>query len=541
MKKILSLFLVLTFITMSLSSCLLKNHTHEYGEWVTLTEASCTSVGKQERACSCGEKETQDIPKFDHSFSSATCLAAKKCTVCSTVEGDPLGHDFSPITDDVPTLISGATVYEKCSRCSEMKVTDEDPIGPQELDMPVIYITDIDASAIPLYDLEKSDGEIAVKYEYVSNSSDIQSFTSFCSIKVQGASSQYYPKKNFTVKFYEDEALSSKLKVDLGWGNQNKYCMKANYIDSSHARNIVSARLFSEVIQSRTSIEPGLIDQAPNYGVIDGYPVLVYLNGEFHGLYTMNIPKDKWTFGMSSDESKHEALLMADHWSDSVALKEEIGYPYEDYEWELEHCSTADDSWVRDSFNELIRLLNCGDNEKIKQELPQHLDIEAAIDNMLFTFAISAADNVSKNVLWATYDGKVWIPSMYDMDGTFGIIWNGQPWGSTEPYEADYVAPEITEDGELDIPGSKLYEILITCYADEVEARWDELRKDVLSIENISEKFDEFFAEIPDVVYVSEQQKWEEIPFAKNNLSNMYAAAEQQLARLDEFFHTFNK
>ena len=249
------------------------------------------------------------------------------------------------------------------------KGTDKKPTNANNEEkypeIPIVYITDLSNENVPLAELEKADGEITVKYQYVSDSPDIESFECFCEIKVQGASSQTYPKKNFTVKFFEDKNLSKKLKVDLGWGKQNKYCMKANYIDSSHARNIVAANLFAEIVQTRDNVNAGLA-AAPNYGVIDGYPVEVYLNGEFHGLYTMNIPKDEWAFNMKGKEESREALLMADHWSDSVALKEEIGVPYEDYEWVVEHCSTADDSWIRDSFNELIRLLNCGNNERIK-------------------------------------------------------------------------------------------------------------------------------------------------------------------------------
>ena len=31
-------------------------------------------------------------------------------------------------------------------------------------------------------------------------------------------------------------------------------------------------------------------------GAIDGFPVLVFNNGNYVGLYTWNIPKDKWNF-----------------------------------------------------------------------------------------------------------------------------------------------------------------------------------------------------------------------------------------------------
>ena len=554
MKKFLYVCLLLIIITFTLNSCnqeqpspeketfgdiTPEEHTHKYGEWTITSNASCTENGERERVCDCGEKETKTIKALGHKYNISTCEDIV-CQVCNKLSKEQ-AHDFSVTRSDAPSLNASAIQVEKCSKCGEENSTVlSEKVEPQTLEMPVIYIDDIDPGAIPLYDLKKSDGEITVKYRYVSNSADIESFDCFCEIKIQGASSQHYPKKNFTVKFFEDEDLSEKLKVDLGWGKQTKYCMKANYIDSSHSRNIVAAKLFSEIVQTRDNINEGLT-AAPNYGLIDGYPVAVYLNGEFHGLYTMNIPKDKWTFNMSGKEESREALLMADNWHDSVALKEEIGDSYEGSGWEVEHCSTDDDSWIKESFNELIRLLNCKDNDRIKQELPNHLDIEAAIDNMLFTYAISASDNVSKNVLWATYDGNVWIPSMYDMDGTFGIIWNGQPWGTTDPYNAKPTYPTISSSGKVKVADAKLYEVLISCYADEVEARWRSLRSSVLTLDNISKKFDDFFAAIPDIVYYSDQEKWDEIPYAKTNLANMYASVEQQLARLDDFFYNFNQ
>jgi len=64
------------------------------------------------------------------------------------------------------------------------------------------------------------------------------------SVKWQGSSSLSYPKKNYTVKF--DQAFEAA----PGWGAQRKYCLKANYIDFSHCRNVVSAKLWGQ--SSRT-------------------------------------------------------------------------------------------------------------------------------------------------------------------------------------------------------------------------------------------------------------------------------------------------
>ena len=64
-KLTILLFVVGTLLTITMISC---GHEHTYGEWCTVTEASCTEIGMQERICECGEKETQTIPTVAHQF-----------------------------------------------------------------------------------------------------------------------------------------------------------------------------------------------------------------------------------------------------------------------------------------------------------------------------------------------------------------------------------------------------------------------------------------------------------------------------------------
>lgn len=125
-------------------------------------------------------------------------------------------------------------------------------------------------------------------------------------VKWQGASSLGYPKKNYTIKF--DNAFEA---VE-GWGVQDKYCLKANYIDFSHARNVVSAKLWGEIVKSRTNANAKL-SALPNGGAVDGFPCIVMLNGNFHGLYTFNIPKAGWLYGMGNSETNVERLSFKEY------------------------------------------------------------------------------------------------------------------------------------------------------------------------------------------------------------------------------------
>ncbi|MBE6647533.1 MAG: hypothetical protein E7611_07870 [Ruminococcaceae bacterium] len=486
-----------------------------------------------------------------------------ECLLCGEIREDPSSHAYSQFEtcndlvcarcgfileqdhewvyhSGTATLISAGTVIEQCTRCLEKETYDVEQVDPAILGMPVIYITDLEDAIIPLASLKKNDGEILVKYQYVSNNDEIDSFECISEIKVQGASSAGHPKKNYNVKFFTDGTLAKKLKVDLGWGKENKYCMKANYIDVSQSRNIIGGKLFAQLVESRKSIAQGLLG-APNYGVVDGFPIIVYVNGEFHGLYTMNIPKDDWMFGMEGGEESREALLMADAWTGEVSLKKQIGDGLlEEYGFELEHCSTVDDSWVRISFNRMVEILNCGDKDRIIAELPLHLDIEAAIDNMIYTYFINTADNTAKNILWATYDGTVWIPSMYDMDGSFGIYWDGTPLpvdSNDHNSTPRNTFPSINANATFYVPGNQMYQVLIKYFSAQVRARYLELRKTVFSYNNFSSVFEDFFDQIPEVVYASDLEKWTRIPYADDNRDNMFIATKYQLQRLDAFFY----
>ena len=41
-------------------------HTHEYGEWVVVKEATEAEEGLREKTCSCGDKQTEKIEKLEH-------------------------------------------------------------------------------------------------------------------------------------------------------------------------------------------------------------------------------------------------------------------------------------------------------------------------------------------------------------------------------------------------------------------------------------------------------------------------------------------
>ena len=61
---------------------LLDKAAHDFGDWTTVTAATCTTKGSQERVCStCEYKETQEVEALGHTPGAAvTCTEHQTCT-----------------------------------------------------------------------------------------------------------------------------------------------------------------------------------------------------------------------------------------------------------------------------------------------------------------------------------------------------------------------------------------------------------------------------------------------------------------------------
>ena len=308
---------------------------------------------------------------------------------------------------------------------------------------------------------------------------------------------------------------------------QSKYTLKANYIDYSQARNVVAGKLFSNVVHSRGYDDE--LNALNNGGAVDGFPIVIYLNNAFQGLYTLNIPKDNWMFGMKGSNSK-QAIIMANTWNDTVALKEDINYEFTNG-FDLEYCSTEDEdtSWVVNSFNEMRRILVNYNGNALMERIDKYIDVERAIDQMLFTIMIAAADNTSKNMIWVTYDGVKWIPSMYDMDGTFGLVWHGR-----EYYDTATMSPPGIFGSNL------LWQRLWENYKYDICDRFEELRYDVINRNKVEKEFKSFESLINPIVREAEKERWISVPSQNtNNYNQIITYYTNRLSYLYNFFNNY--
>ena len=326
--------------------------------------------------------------------------------------------------------------------------------------------------------------------------------TGLCSVKWQGSSSIAYDKKNFTI------SLDNAFEVMEGWGAQKKYCTKANYIDHSHARNVVCARLWGETVKSRATV-PEVLKNLPNYGAVDGFPIIITINDEFQGLYTMNIPKDGWMFGMGS--GTQEAIVCADKWVAATSFKGEAKIDGTDFK--LEYVTNEDDdAWVATSLNRLINACINSNGSDLDTTIAQYLDWQSAIDYYIFCVLTEGADMTGKNYLLATFDGVKWYFSAYDMDSTFGLHYSGKSFlpANNNPTFAQFASFH------------RVMELIKLYKKDALKARYAELRESVFSESNIAVLFNNFTGQMPSPVLIQDVKRWPMIPnTSANNVSQI--------------------
>ena len=318
-----------------------------------------------------------------------------------------------------------------------------------------------------------------------------------------------FEKKNYTIKFFEDAGESKKHKLSFnGWAPTNKYCLKANYIDYSMCRNVVSSNIWSEVVQSREVLDK-IIAELEFYGGIDGYPVALFINDEYKGVYTFNIAKDEDTYKIS-DEENEAMFVINSAYSDAANFKALITEGDKKSVFDLEYSYPEHSVWAYDSMNNLIQFVMDNDGVAFVNGIDQYLDVDAAIDYLITAYVLGVTDNFAKNMILLTYDGQQWIPNMYDLDTACGLIFDG-----TGYMNYDFCLPTINNDGGISSGTENLlWDRLLNNCSDRFMGRYFELRKNILSTNSLERKYLDFIDSIPLECYEEELELYPEIPYA---------------------------
>lgn len=175
---------------------------------------------------------------------------------------------------------------------------------------------------------------------------------------------------------------------------------------------------------------------------------------------------------------------------------------------------------LKKNFDDLVTFVKDSTDEEFIEHFNEHIDFESALNYAILANVINGYDNSSKNCMMVTYDQKLWYPSLYDLDSTFGQNWYGNG----------------TCDYKFLIENSKsiLWERFNKLFRDKIVERYSELRKDIITKDYIMGLFESFKSTIPETLYEKDRERWPDAPGL--DYAQIEEYLDYKLPYLDEYY-----
>ena len=318
-------------------------------------------------------------------------------------------------------------------------------------------------------------------------------------VKAQGDSSTGWPAKNYRLKLFKDEQCTDKLKLMLpGSGfKTNSFNIKSYFTDASEALNIVDAEIAKQIYESNS--DGSLVAEMPNYGEVAGRPLEMIVNGLDQGLYVISTYHQDKLFGL--DDKKADQIAISGTNNDQSRfqrpitlddLKAERGFEAESPE-KLSQATV-------DKINELYELAHASGADYQRLE-NQYLDVNSAINYLLFSFVVNNSDGLHKNVFYVSKDGSKWSIVPYDFDLSWNYTWGSGTgnWFMPADYNFENRLKEVNNLLFLNIYNHHMQDII---------DRYKQLRSNVLSTGNIIKLFNDWYNEVGMATYRHNDQLW---------------------------------
>lgn len=381
-------------------------------------------------------------------------------------------------------------------------------------------------------------------------------------ISAQGNSSLQFPKKNFKADFVEDEWVGDKpTDITIGdWVKQDGFHFKAYYTDYLRGVAVVGLRLYDQMALNTGRAWTRAVEHIgkPKENARcypDGFPCIVYLNGEFYGIFAWQLKKHRDNMNQKKTTEEHihldGKLSTINFWgAESISWKDfEVrnpkglytmdGNPYDgDNPKELMDETSAhfgsdtDDTASQEDKERTARVkhrivalshayskvedmrASNADTAEIHTFIESRFDLPGMLDYACLHFAVNNYDGFSKNWQWFTYDGEKWFVAPYDLDC---IIGNRHTGTFLVPPDRNYAS------------GGNPWQLLKTYgpmswltsyYADELKDRWITLREaGIIDEGNISRLLDGWYDSVSDF-YDEEWKRWPESKCISETITN---------------------
>lgn len=348
---------------------------------------------------------------------------------------------------------------------------------------------------------------VPMRVKYTSPNSEIYG-ASFdypaCDVWWQGTSSLQYVLKNYSIRL-KDENMAEVLYSPFKGGREDSiFCLKADYMESSHAHNCGIAKFINNCVYDTKNPSQIIDNRVRN--TIEGFPVLMYLNDELLGCYNFNYDRystKAFGYDLIDGTISYEISANTDttagaffKWT-SASGKTEKDYYATDFEAVYPETRRFGD----DDYEEIKRLVtwvNDADDILFREQINEYFNLEYLIRYYLIVTVFGAVDNLGKNAKITSYDGRIWYFQAYDLDTTLGLDNTGF---------LKFPSDIEVEAGTFNTSGSQLWTKLERVFPEEIKAEYSLMRQKEFTLDNImSYIYGEQISQIPQTIYNKDMQ-----------------------------------
>ena len=390
-------------------------------------------------------------------------------------------------------------------------------------------------------------------------------------MKHQGNSTMNQRKRGYRYTFYKNATFAKKDKIKIGeMLRLSGYNMKAYAQDPSRIKEPILYRLFRQIWQERPITDRYDWDNKVNglfhgaTGTCLGFPVTFNVAGEFYGFYVFLIKKDEKNYMLNGedesgifvsgstnsnfawgrylpysitenydeemlDEMSESTIKALENWHHFINGRLYLGS--DENEYNSTELTNVDGTMYVTSTLEGGQVVQSSVSAELipfdEEHIPDRLDVLGFIDYFINMQVFTMSDNCHNNIIFYSNSEKkkLW-PFFYDLDGTILTQYGA---------DADIMNPSVTWCSDM-----SLWENLLDMYWDSVANRYFELRRTILTIDNIKSIYKDIVSEIPEDVYPKERNKWGST-FAPDTFDTFITFLEQRFNYLDNHYFSRGK
>ena len=283
------------------------------------------------------------------------------------------------------------------------------------------------------------------------------------SIKKRGAASLGYPKNSFTVEFDPEDQLELS---DQGMGDKRHLVLITSFDDNSYVRQELAYGLWADMTEHAGA----------DRMVVRTFPVVVYLDGEYFGLYTASDHVDDeflGQMGLNRDGELYKAVSHDANFFSTAYGGSAKGTPHQGYE------QKEGTDWG--PLDDVVNFTGSASSGQIRDT--EVLDIPEMMDWLLFVVFTAADDSAGKNsyLAWDAASGQLRF-APWDFNHCWGQDWRTLRVGSShENRFTNY---------------NRVFQALQEVSGDALQTRWDALLEGPFAEEALLERVDGLYSAV---------------------------------------------